>query len=240
MLNCPTRLASRNCKRGCWQDFASVSAKCPARRKYVLRWATSVLGAVVVYGNYLAIRLSRYRGADPYVTADTKSAQLEKPWIGQDAQSLETPTLDPVGCEVPGYDLPWGIQANDPLCCVNAFTIYLRLVLATILGVRMCHRCPHCAETRDACQDAMGSSAEVMGGIAGRADALLGAVECQKISGALNSHLGLYVQRLHQTRNLKEIAELLRQKLCTSTNSNASWPIFVVKFIQICPLSRRT
>ena len=48
-----------------------------------------------------------------------------------------------------------------------------------------------------------------MGGIAGRVDALFGAVEAQKTSGGLHFHFFMFVQRLHQFATLKEIAEKL-------------------------------
>ena len=100
-------------------------------------------------------------------------------------------------------------MAEDPLAAVNAFFVQIRTVLATILGIRMCPNCPQCMS----CQDALGSVAEMMGGIAGRADAMFGAVECQKSTGSLHYHLFLFIQRLHQFCTLKEIAELLAAKL---------------------------
>ena len=103
--------------------------------------------------------------------------------------------------------------AEDPLAAANAFFVQIRTVLATMLGVRMCPRCPHCSETEWPCQDALGSSAELMGGIAGRVDALFGAVESQKTTGALHYHFFMFVQRLHQFTTLKEIAEKLEEGL---------------------------
>ena len=52
-----------------------------------------------------------------------------------------------------------------------------------------------------------------MGGLAGRADALFGAVECQKSNGSLHFHFFTFVQRLHQFATMKEIAEMLEGKL---------------------------
>ena len=100
-------------------------------------------------------------------------------------------------------------MAEDPLAAVNLFVVQIRTVLAAILGIRMCPNCPQCM----CCQDALGSVAELMGGIAGRADAMFGAVECQKTTGSLHYHLFLFIQRLHQFCTLKEIAELLVAKL---------------------------
>ena len=73
-------------------------------------------------------------------------------------------------------------MAEGPLAAVNAFFVQIRTVLATILGIRMCPSCPQCT----CCQDALGSVAELMGGIAGRADAMFGAVERQKSTGSLH------------------------------------------------------
>ena len=163
--------------------------------------------------NYLAIRLSRYRSADPYVTH--AGAKDERSWIGADRPSLE-PFEDHVfGVHVPGYDMRRKIQAKDPLCCSNAFFVQIRTILATIAGIRMCQDCPHCAESDFPCQDAFGSSAELVGGFAGRADALFGAVEAQKTNGSLHFHFKLFVQRLHQYCTLKEIADLIEKGLAS-------------------------
>ena len=75
------------------------------------------------------------------------------------------------GCrgDAPGNDVSEDAAAN-------AFSIQIRTVLATMLGIRMCPRCPHSSDSPSPCQDALGSNAEAMGGIAGRVDALFGAV----------------------------------------------------------------
>ena len=75
---------------------------------------------------------------------------------------------------IPGYDLRRLLLAEDPLAASNAFGIQILTLLATMLGVRMCPRCPHCAESKLPCQDALGSNAEAMRGIAGRVDAMFG------------------------------------------------------------------
>ena len=103
--------------------------------------------------------------------------------------------------------------AQDPSAATNAFVVQIRTILATILGIRMCPFCPHCAESSCPCQDALGSVAEAMGGIVGRVDAMFGAVECQKVTGALHYHFFIFVQRLHQYATLKEIAEKLKAEL---------------------------
>ena len=55
-----------------------------------------------------------------------------------------------------------------------------------------------------------------MGGIAGRADAIFGAVECQKSNGSLHFHFFQYIQRLHQFASMKEIASILKEKLVSA------------------------
>ena len=127
--------------------------------------------------NYLAIRLSRYRAHDPLVE------ERHRPWIGSNVPSLEPHSDDHFDVDIPGYDLRKLWMAEDPLAATNAFFVQLRTVLATVLGLRMCAKCPHCS-----CQDVCGSNAELMGGIAGRADAMFGAVEAQKSTGTLHYH----------------------------------------------------
>ena len=159
--------------------------------------------------NYLAIRLSRYRLRDPFVDGSADATT----WATKDRPSLEPKPEDAFDIEVPGYDLRRLLLAQDPLAAANAFAVQIRVILATVLGIRMCPHCPHCSQTEYPCQDALGSSAELMGGLAGRADALFGAVECQKSSGCLHLHFFLFVQRLHQYATMKEIAELLESNL---------------------------
>ena len=57
-----------------------------------------------------------------------------------------------------------------------------------------------------------------MGGLAGRADALFGAVESQKSTGSLHYHFFVFIQRLHQFASMKEIAELLEAKMVHATD----------------------
>jgi hypothetical protein len=136
--------------------------------------------------NYLAIRLSRYRSANLYDTH--ASAKDERAWIGPDRPSLEPLERHVFGVHVPGYNMRRKIQATDLPCC-------------SIAGIRMCQDCPLCAESDFPCQDALGSSAELVGGFAGRADILYGAIEAQKTNGSRHFHFKLFVQHLHNARN---------------------------------------
>ena len=162
--------------------------------------------------NHLACRLSRYRRCDPYAACDPT-----KRWCGADSPSLE-PNADHIfDVHIPGFDARRILLAADPLAAVNAFFIQIRTVLATMLGVRMCPYCPHCnSDSTRPCQDALGSNAEAMGGIAGRVDAIVGAVEAQKSTGSLHFHYFMYVQRVHQYGTLKEIGEKLQAGLLAS------------------------
>ena len=134
--------------------------------------------------NYLALRLSRYREDDPFVAGDDR----RKKWARKESPSLETSSDDVFEIDIPGYDMRRLCMAEDPLAACNAFFIQIPTVLATMLGVRMCPRYPQCSDTATPCQDPLGSSAEAMGSIAGRVDALFGAVEAQKTSGGLDYH----------------------------------------------------
>ena len=52
-----------------------------------------------------------------------------------------------------------------------------------------------------------------MGGSDGRTDALVGAVEAQKTTGALHLHWFQYGQRLHQHCSMEEIARRVSEGL---------------------------
>ena len=161
----------------------------------------------------LNIRLSRYRREAPLMR--TSSSSQERAWAGQDAPSLQArlgPDGEEITVDLPEYDLRRLILARDPLCSVDAFSVLVRVVLARLLGIRMCPDCPHCNKGSQGCQDAFGSSAEPQGGIFGRCDAIFGGVETQK-SGALHLHLIAFLQRVHQHCTLMEIAQMIRKEL---------------------------
>ena len=117
--------------------------------------------------------------------------------------------------ELPEYDVRRLILARDPLCAVDAFTVLVRVVLARLLGTRMCPNCPHCNKGGSPCQDRFGSNAEPMGGVFGRSDAIFDAVETQR-SGTLHFHFLVFIQRAHQHKTLREIADMVRQGLLSA------------------------
>ena len=184
----------------------------------------------IVYGNgifmtvtpgerhsYLAIRLSRYRKRDPYIACE-RSEPREKLWVGADMPSLQAHADDVFEKDIPGYDLRRLILARDPLAATLAFAVQIRLVLATVLGFRMCPECPHCTLIATPCMDSFGSCAEAMGGLAGRCDGIVGTVECQKSKGSLHLHFWCYAQRLHQFKSLQEIGKCLQETLQHATD----------------------
>ena len=130
----------------------------------------------------LVIRLSRYRRNDPAIqVANPDFAR----WVGYNAPSLQSLECSggeeaDVYFEVPGYDLRQLMISRDSICSVDAFNISVRVVMAQLNGIRMCPDCPHCALSANPCMDMFGSNATPMGGGAGRADAMVGAVEGQK------------------------------------------------------------
>ena len=128
--------------------------------------------------NGLAIRLSRYRPSDPLLHPSVAAAERE--WIGSETPSIRRVNqndAEDVDVSIPDYDLRRLILARDPLCTVDAFKVTVRIVLAQLLGIRMCPDCPHCCQGKNPCQNHFGSNALPQGGIFGRCDAIFGGVE---------------------------------------------------------------
>ena len=55
-----------------------------------------------------------------------------------------------------------------------------------------------------------------MGGAAGRADAMVAAVEAQKAEGVLHVHLFVYLQMISQYSTLHELANALREQMISA------------------------
>jgi hypothetical protein len=104
-------------------------------------------------------------------------------------------------------------QAQDPLSTVDAFSVSVRFLLASLLGIRMCANCPHCnLNAATACQDRFGSSATAMGGIFGMCEGFAGAVEYQH-SGTPHIHLKAHLVSVFQHKSIQEIPNLIEKKL---------------------------
>ena len=131
-----------------------ISSALPGTQEVRRQMGHVGVGASIAYGNGifmtispserhsgLALRLSRYRRADPLV--DPSITPGESAWIGSDVPRLAPE--EPGGfVELPEYDLRRLIHARDPLCVVDAFKVYVRVMLARLAGMRMCPECPHC------------------------------------------------------------------------------------------------
>ena len=150
--------------------------------------------------------LSRYRRNDPLVE-EALRATGDRDWPCIEA-------VEQAEVQLPDYDTRSKAAARDPYAVVSAFKVHVRLVLAKLLGLRMCPRCPHCnaAGSRQPCQDMFGSSMEPMGGIIGAAEALAGAVEHQRL-GTPHLHFLVFLASIYQHRTLAEIADLMEREL---------------------------
>ena len=215
-------------QRAMLQNMHFISAALPGTQEARRQMGHVGTGFNFVYGsgifmtvspserhNGLAIRLSRYRRNDPLL--DPSVAAAESKWIGAEEPRIRPQQGGEAASEatvidMPDYDLRRVILARDPLCTVEAFKVLVRVVLAHLLGIRMCPDCPHCNKGKNPCQNRFGSNALPQGGIFGRCDGVFGGVETQK-SGSLHLHFWAYVQRAHQHKTLLEIAELIKQGL---------------------------
>jgi hypothetical protein len=121
--------------------------------------------------------------------------------------------VETASIEIPDYDLRRLCANRDPLCAVYSFQVMVRVVFAGLYGLRMCPLCPHCDKSLCPCMDKFGSNATPLGGSAGRGDAMIGAVESQKVEGVLHLHLFLFLQMAMQFKTLAEIAELFQKAL---------------------------
>ena len=123
----------------------------------------------------LSLRLLRKRRRDPWVKhGDPNFKELMQKLASADYPSLETTArewADANDCEcaelaLPEYKLRRQAITNDVLCSVEAFLVLIKVVLATLLGIRMCPRCPHCNanDSKTPCQDQFGSNFDTFGG----------------------------------------------------------------------------
>ena len=183
-------------QRALVQNYRFMSARIPGTRQVRRSINHLVFSSRIVYGlpvfltitpserhSILMIRLSRYRLEDPAIrVANPEFAR----WAGCNSPSLQSREYTEeqeeqyICFEVPSYELRKLMISRDSVCSVDAFNINVRMIAAQLNGIRMCPECPHCVLSGQPCMDRYGSNATPMGGGAGRADALIGAVEGQK------------------------------------------------------------
>ena len=183
------------------------------RRKMgrVIFWANVVYGHGIFWTfsfserhNFLAVRLSRYRAEDPYMQASKDEAEFA---------SRQNPSIETWTGNMPAFDLRKLISSRDPVAAMQSFWVHITQIISPAMGVRFCLDCPQCSLSFHPCADVCGSVADYMGGSDGRTDALVGAVEAQKTTGALQLHWFQYGQRLHQHCSMEEIARRVSEGL---------------------------
>ena len=201
-----------------------------------LQMGHCLTGANIVYGtgvfitispserhSGLALRLLRKRANDPWLNyGEPNFKALMQKLAAADYPSLETVTEEWAAsndCEyaevtLPEYKLRRQAISNDILCCVEAFLVLVKVVLATLLGIRMCPKCPHCNanDAKFPCQDQFGSNFDTFGGIFGGCDGFGGGVESQRGS-TLHIHLIAYIISAFQHSTLSRISEMIEEKL---------------------------
>ena len=151
----------------------------------------------------MTLRLLRKRANDPWL----KHGEPNFKALMQKLAAVDYPLLETIAkewaktndCEysevaLPAYDLRRQAMSNDILCCVEAFGVLVKVVLATLLGIRMCPKCPHCNgnDAQYPCKDQFGSNMDTFGGICGGCDGFGGAAESQR-GATLHIHLIAYI-----------------------------------------------
>ena len=158
--------------------------------------------------NTLMLRLSRRGRNDPVCIAQPWLRQ----WGGHAHPSVQLP-IDSLISALPSYEQRKLMLSQDPLACMSAFRIIVRLAMSTIFGVRVCLCCPRCTSPmgKSACQNIFGSVASSEGGFIGRLDACLGSIENQK-EGVLHIHWLLWPQCLSQFSSIHDISLLIKKE----------------------------
>jgi hypothetical protein len=120
---------------------------------------------------------------------------------------------------LPSYESRRAVEARDPLAVMDAFTVHARLRLPTILGVRMCPRCPQCNAGNgvEGCQNRFGSNMRPMGGLAGASPGFGLAIEHQ-VHGPPHGHGNIHLANAYQYNTLHDIAKLIQDKLLDPQN----------------------
>ena len=122
-----------------------MSAKIEGTRQIRKMIGHVITGGRVVYGlpvymtvtpserhSGLAIRLSRYRRNDPGLRVGSPEFS---PYAGYDAPSLYGPdNVETAELDLPEYDLRRLMTNRDPLCCLYAFLVNVKVILPTLYG----------------------------------------------------------------------------------------------------------
>ena len=169
------------------QNVFFMSSRLPGTRQIRKMIGHVITAARVIHGNPLfvtatpserhsglAVHFSRYRLQDPGLVVRRPEF---KPYVGYDCPSLfANDDMESITIDLPTYETRRMMTSQDPLCCLYAFLVSMKVVLPNLYGFRMCPHCPHCVESDEPCSDIFGSNATPLGGSTGRADAMIGAV----------------------------------------------------------------
>ena len=135
---------------------------------------------------------------------------------------------------LPDYEERKAILARDPLACLNGFLTLVGLAFRHIFGIRLCPRCPDCAQSGRPCTDAFGSNATAAGGVFGRFDAAYGSLECQK-NGAYRLHGQFFLQCYHQFNPLSELVKLGREPMLELLRKYSDYSAYVTRKVYSDP-----
>ena len=147
-------------------------------------------------------------------TSGCCNPMTEKPPLKPKSSSCNSSDQDSVIVKLLAYHLRRQAMSNNVLCCVEAFLVAARVVLVTLLGLRVRPKCPNfnAKVSKHPCQDQLGSNMEPLGGIFGGCDGFGGVVESQR-GATLHIHLMAYIIIAFQHHSLREIGDLIRKKL---------------------------
>ena len=208
------------------RNLGYISRRLSGSQELRLQMGHCLFGAGVMYGDGAFLTLSpseRHCGLSLHLLRK----RLHDPWLKYGDASLKAaarrlaganePPLEQsefVSIELPDYQVRRQLTSTDLLCTVDAFYVLITVVLARLLGIRMCPLCPRCNENGcpTPCQDQFGSNMRPLGGIFGGCDGFGGAIETQRC-GTLHIHLMAYIISAFQHHTLQEIADMIEREL---------------------------
>lgn len=109
----------------------------------------------------LALPLHRARHNDVWLQRQGDDADIQRPVAGRDRPKLDQSSeqSDEVTVELPEYVWRRRALCQDVLASIDAIRVLCCIVLARLLGTRMCERCPACNvnDSDNPCQNNFGS-----------------------------------------------------------------------------------
>ncbi|CAK9075903.1 unnamed protein product [Durusdinium trenchii] len=183
----------------------------------------------------IMLRMARARQSDPAINDDKRKAFYQRTLPPLDIDFLRL-SPEALAEALPDYDERKSILARDPLACLNGFLALVGLAFRHIFGIRLCPRCPDCANSNCPCTDAFGSNATAAGGVFGRFDAAFGSLECQK-SGSYHLHGQFFLQCYHQFKPLSELVNESQEQLLELLRKYSDYSAHVTRKVYCDPES---